>query len=291
MPALDPRLHAYRDDLADSALRGRVAAARYVDGRPARVVSGHAAMRRSPEPTAPVDTFCLYGEPVRVFDDDAGWAWCQAEYDLYVGYLETGHLATGDARAPTHHVMPLGAYRYAIPDLRTTPLDLLPRHAAVIVAETGLVTRGTEYARLDPAGFLPLACLSAAPPRSRDLVAAASLYLGCPYLWGGRSALGLDCSGLVQQGFRDLGIRVPRDTDQQQGAIGAAVAASGMHDLVPGDLIFIPGHVMIYAGDGVVIHASGATMTVRRDNLAELARDWGIEFAGLVVRRYQPGGN
>ena len=110
------------------------------------------------------------------------------------------------------------------PDLRAAPIDFLPRHSPVAVAETGLVTRGTEYVRLDTGGYLPRICLSPTPPRSPDLVAAAALYLGCPYLWGGRSFLGLDCSGLVQQAFRDLGIAVPRDTDMQRDAIGEPVA-------------------------------------------------------------------
>lgn len=285
MLPLDPRLYAYRDDLADARLRGRVTAARYAKGSPARVVAGRAAMRRAPDPAAPIETFCLYGETVQVFDDKAGWAWCQAAFDGYVGYLETRALATGEAAAPTHYVVPLGAYLYPVPDLRTEPVDLLPRHGAAIVAETGLMTRGTEYARLDPAGYLPLSCLSPTPPRSRDLIAAASLYLGCPYLWGGRSALGLDCSGLVQQAFRELGIRVPRDTDQQQEAIGSAISLRGETELASGDLIYIPGHVMIYAGNGEIIHASGAGMAVRRDRLAPMMLEWGLDFATLVVRR------
>ena len=129
----------------------------------------------------------------------------------------------GEAPAPTHYIAALGAYRYAEADLRSPVIDFLPRHSPVAVAQTGLQCRGTAYVRLDGGGFLPAACLSAEPPRSPDLAAAAALYLGCPYLWAGRSFLGIDCSGLVQEAFRDLGVAVPRDTDMQRETIGAAV--------------------------------------------------------------------
>ncbi len=177
-------------------------------------------------------------------------AHCRSEEDGYGGYVSARHLSFDPAPAPTHFIANLGAYAYRVPDLRAAPLDFLPRHSPVAVAETGIITRGTEYARLDPKGYLPLSCLSPTPPRSPDFIAAAALYLGAPYLWGGRSFLGLDCSGLVQQAFRDLGIAVRRDTDDQRDTIGAAVPAVGEEDLRRGDLIYIPGHVMIYAGAG-----------------------------------------
>src|SRR6202042_2749117 len=133
----------------------------------------------------------------------------------------------------------------------------------VVVAQTGFQTRGAAYVQLeDGGGFLPAGCLSGEPPRSPDLTAAAELYLGCPYLWAGRSFLGIDCSGLVQEAFRDLGQTVLRDTDMQRQTIGAAVAIAGPSELRRNDLIYIPGHVMIYAGEGRVVHASGGAMTV-----------------------------
>jgi hypothetical protein len=283
---LDPRLHAYRADLADIRLKDRVAAVNYVEGRPARVVVGRAPVHRSPANGAALDTHYHYGEPVLVFEQTRRHAWCQSLEDDYVGYVSPRHLAPGEPPAPTHFVTNLGAYGYRGPDLRGDPLDFLPRHAAVVVAERGILTRGMEYGRLDRGGFLPMSCLSPEPPRSPDLVAAAALYLGCPYLWGGRSFLGLDCSGLVQMAFRDLGIAVPRDTDLQAAAIGDAVTASGENELQRGDLLYLPGHVMVFAGDGSVLHADGATMTVRRDGLAALVRDRGLDWAQFAVRRH-----
>jgi Bacterial dipeptidyl-peptidase Sh3 domain/NlpC/P60 family len=282
---LDPRLHAYRADLADARLRGRVEAHHFTEGRPARVTAGLIPVRRAPRPDAPVDTFFHYGETLRVFDERDGVAWCQSDRDGYVGYVKTTALVSGEARAATHCIANLGAYRYAEPDLWSAVIDFLPRHCAVSLTQTGLLCRGTPYAGLDDGGFIPESCLSREPPRSPDLAAAAALYLGCPYLWAGRSFLGIDCSGLVQEAFRDIGVSVLRDTDMQRETIGTAVTIARIADLRPNDLIYIPGHVMIATGHGRVIHASGDGMVVRRDSLAKLLRRWGYTIADLTVRR------
>ncbi|HYU11675.1 MAG TPA: NlpC/P60 family protein, partial [Stellaceae bacterium] len=183
----------------------------------------------------------------------------------------------------------LGSYVYQAADLRSPTIDFLPRHSAAAIAETGILTRGTEYARLDTGGFVPSACLSVEPPRSPDIVAAAERYLGCPYLWGGKSFLGVDCSGLVQNAFRDIGIAVLRDTDMQRDTIGETVSIRSEADLRRGDLLYMPGHVLIHAGgDGEVVHSDGVTMTVRRDRFAGLTRERALDLASFTVRRRQP---
>jgi cell wall-associated NlpC family hydrolase len=282
---LDPRLNAFRPGLADERLRDRVDAKRYVTAQDAIVTAGLAPVRREPSPNAPLDTFYHYGEPVLVFETGRDYAWCQSQFDRYVGYVEARYIAIGPAAAPTHFVANMGAYRYAKADLRSPVIDFLPRHSPVTVAESGIVTRGTEYARLASEGFVPLLCLSPEPPRSVDVVAAAERYLGSPYLWGGKSFLGIDCSGLVQNAFRDLGIMVLRDTDMQRGSIGNAVTIAAIAELQRGDLIYIPGHVMIHAGGGAVIHADGASMMVRRDDLAALMHDRNLHLSDFTIRR------
>ncbi len=284
---LDPRLHAYRADLADVRLRGQVEASQFTEGCPARAAVGLVPVRHAPQPDAPIDTFFHYGESVRVFDERDGFAWCQSNRDRYVGYVEATTLISGVTPAATHYIANLGAYRYAEPDLRSAIVDFLPRHSPVRATQSGLLCRGTPYAGLD-GGFVPESCLSPEPPRSPDLAAAAMLYLGCPYLWAGRSFLGIDCSGLVQEAFRDLAVAVRRDTDMQRETIGGRVAIGRIADLQRNDLIFIPGHVMIATGHGRVIHASGDGMMVRRDNLAALLQRWGYTIADLTVRRPQP---
>jgi cell wall-associated NlpC family hydrolase len=282
---LDPRLFAVRDDLADITLRARFRAPRYAEGRPARVAVGLLPVLHAPQPEAALDTFFHYGEAVRIFEEADGYAWCQSTRDSYVGYVDASALSTGEAPKPTHYIASMGAYRYAEADLRSSAIDFLPRQASVAVAQSGLQCRDTTYVWLDGGGFLPESCLSGAPPRSADLAAAAALYLGSPYLWGGRSFLGIDCSGLVQEAFRDLGVAVPCDTDMQREAIGVPVVVLQAADLYRNDLIYIPGHVMIFAGKGNVIHASGTEMMVRQDNFADLMRRGGYGFGDLTVRR------
>jgi cell wall-associated NlpC family hydrolase len=282
---LDPRLNAVRDDLADARLRSEVKVQRYTEGRPARVIVGRAPVHRGPKPGSPLDTHYHYGERVLVFDQTRTTAWCQSCGDSYVGYVSARHLAFGAAPSPTHFIANCGAYAYRVPDLRADPLDFLPRHSPAVVVESGIITRDTGYARLDSGGFVPESCLATSPPRSPGLAAAAALYLGCPYLWGGRSFLGLDCSGLVQEAFRDLGVAVPRDTDMQRERVGNSVTVDKIADLRRDDLIFIPGHVMIHAGEGMVIHAYGGGMAVRQDKLAKLMETNGWSFADFAVRR------
>src|SRR5947207_2152765 len=118
MRRLDPRLNAYRTDLADLRLREMVAAPRYVEGRPARVVAGCAALRPSPDAHAETSTFCHYGETLLVFDEAGGYAWCQSLFDGYVGYVEAHHVAVGPAPAATHFVATPGSWAYDAPDLR-----------------------------------------------------------------------------------------------------------------------------------------------------------------------------
>jgi cell wall-associated NlpC family hydrolase len=284
-PPLDPRLHAFRVDLADERLSGVIAAPRYVAGREMQITAGLVAVRRAPSPDAPIDTYFRGGESVLVFDDSGAFLWCQSRFDGYVGYVPA--TAVAPAAAPTHHIATLGSYTYREPDLRSEAADFLPRHAAATVAAAGLVTRGTEYARLAQGSYIPLACLATAPPRSPDIVAAAALYLGCPYLWAGATMLGIDCSGLVQNAFRDIGVRVLRDTDMQRETIGAKIAASSERGLRRGDLLYLPGHVLIYAGDGMAIHADGASMMVRRERLADFLTGRNLSVGKLSVRRYR----
>ena len=137
-----------------------------------------APVRRRPEAQGAVDTFYHYGEKVLVFEEAGGHAWCQSLFDGYVGYVEARHIAIGAVPAPTHFVMTLGSYSYEAPDLRSAAIDFLPRHSAVVAAETGFVTRGTEYARLDTGGFLPLACLAALESPSTGIVDGHAFMLG-----------------------------------------------------------------------------------------------------------------
>jgi cell wall-associated NlpC family hydrolase len=262
----DRRLTPARPDLADEKLRGLVAAARYVRGVARRVVAPSAPLRREPTPEAPIDTEALCGEAVTVYDEHEGVAWAQLTRDGYVGYLAT-HALGPDGPPPTHRVAALRTFLYPGPNLKLPPLGHLSLGAEVTPADhTG------DYVRL-PGGFVFAAHLAPVDRHAPDFVAVAERLLGAPYLWGGKTSLGLDCSGLVQLSLAMAGIEAPRDTDMQERALGEPVALPpDLGGLRRGDLVFWRGHVGIMRDEARLLHANGHHMEVASEPLAEAER-------------------
>lgn len=256
-PALDPRLNAYRDDLADRRLEGTVEAARFVDGEAARVVAGAAALRRAPADDAPQDSQLLFGETVRVFETRGDWAWVANDRDGYVGYCRADRLGPPGAPA-THRVAVLRTYLYPGASLKIPPADLLSLEAAVAVAAVD-----GRWARLaDGAGFVHADHLCPLATLADDPADVAQLFLETPYLWGGKTSVGLDCSGLVQLALQRCGIDCPRDTDMQEAALGPD-APGGAASARRGDLVFWPGHVGIMLDGARILHANATDMATR----------------------------
>lgn len=268
---LDPRVNAFRADLADMRLRGQVEAARFVDGALRRVRAPSAFFHLSPSHDAPIVSEAIHGEPVRIFEEQEGWAWVQLETDSYVGWMSGEALGPLDP-APTHRVTALRAFIFPGPDLKLPPRMALPLGSLVAFADE-VTTRGTQYRLLaNGGGAIPSAQVAplGAPPAA-DYVAVAERFLGVPYLWGGRTSLGLDCSALVQTSLSIAGIAVPRDTDMQERAIGTAVRTDA--PCRRGDLIFWKGHVGIVSAPDRLLHANAHHMEVAVEPLAEaLAR-------------------
>ncbi len=260
---LDPRLHAVREDLADARLKARVEAARFVEGETAQVIAGAAALRRRPADDAPQDTQLLFGETVRVFERRDGWAWAQNERDRYVGYCREDRLGPAGPSA-THRVSALRTYLYPEASLKAPPLDLLSLESALAVAETE-----GRWARLATGGFVHAAHLAPVAAFADDPAAVAETFLETPYLWGGKTSVGLDCSGLIQLALQRAGFECPRDTDMQEDAIGDPVdPAAG--DLRRGDIVFWPGHVGIMVDAARILHANATDMATRIWQLAAL---------------------
>lgn len=267
---LDRRLNAYRPDLADIRLKGRVEAERFVEGRPGLVAKPVVPLQPRPEHGAGIDTQLLLGEAVRVFEVADGWAFVQAEADGYVGYMPQDCLADEAAARVTHYVTVPRTFVYLDADLRRPPVSILSMGSRIAV--TGEAeTRGTRYFVLeDGAAVIAGHCLPLETWASEDPLAVALRFLETPYLWGGRSGFGIDCSGLVQLAHQMTGRNPPRDSDMQRDGYGVEVAVD---TLCRGDLVFWKGHVGMMEDADTLLHASGHTMSVTRERFADaLAR-------------------
>ena len=261
----DPRLTPARGDLAAAHLRGLVAAKRYVEGDAARVLAGRAPLRAGPSETAGQASELLFGEQVTVYDRKDGWAWVQAAQDDYVGYVRDD--ALGAVVAPGHRIAALSTPLLPAPDMKRPALDLLPMNAKVAV-----LGHEGRFARIAPRGFVFADHLVPLTTHAPDYVAIAERFIGAPYIWGGKSFAGLDCSGLVQTALEAAGIAAPRDSDLQQAALGQALPVSpDLANLSRGDLVFWNGPVGILCDGARMVHANGHSMDVRIEDVREAA--------------------
>ena len=259
---LDRRLNAFRPDLADIALRGKVDAERFATPEAAMVGQPVVALRPKPDRATGIDTELLLGEEVRVFERAEGWAWVQAVDDGYVGYLPEDTL--GPVVTATHIVTVPRTFVYSGADLRFPTRTALSMGSRLTIAGEAEI-RGTRYLLLADGGALVARHLRpVSDPPAPDYVSVAGLFLETPYLWGGKSGFGIDCSGLVQLAMRLAGHAAPRDSDMQASGLGMPIERK---DLRRGDLVFWKGHVAIMEDDVMMIHANGHTMTVARETL------------------------
>ncbi|MBB4275059.1 cell wall-associated NlpC family hydrolase [Rhizobium mongolense] len=259
---LDRRLNAYRPDLAEASLEGKVEALRFVSGTPARIAVPVAPLRPQPEPSVGIDTELLLGEDVTVLDRAGGWCWVKARSDGYVGYMPEEMLSDSQAE-PTHIVTVQRTFLYPQPELRKPYNSVLSMGSRVRVAGEAEV-RGNHYVVLeDGTAIFARHVQPVTSGKDDDYVEIASRFMNAPYLWGGRSGLGIDCSGLVQLAMLMTGKSAPRDTDMQAASLGERIDRSGLRR---GDLVFWKGHVAIMEDPETIIHANGYTMTVAREN-------------------------
>jgi len=277
MSIFDPRLTPARPDLAAAQLRGEIVADAYVEGRPMQVSVGIADLRHAPHPDAPTDTQALYGEAVTLFEDHEGWGWVQLARDNYVGYLSMTALWEGSA-APTHRVRVNRSFIYPGPNLKLPPLDALPLGALVSVSATD-----SGFARIGGSGFVFAGHLVPYDAKEPDFVAVAERLLYAPYLWGGKSSLGVDCSGLVQISLDAAGIEAPRDTDLQERALGFALPFDdSLGGLARGDIVFWRGHVGVMRNETELLHANAHHMLVESEPL-RAARDRILAATGAQI--------
>jgi cell wall-associated NlpC family hydrolase len=278
---LDPRLTPARPDLAAQHLAGTVEAQRFVEGQTLEVAAAQAPLREAPSHDAPLLTEALKGERVAIYEmRDDGWAWGQLAADGYVGYMPGATLGAARAAA-THKVAALRTFVYPGPSLKRPP-------AAILSFGSQLAVERMEgnYAVVAGGGYVPTLHLVPASALETDFVAVAERFVGTPYLWGGKTSIGMDCSAVVQIALAACGIPCPRDTDMQEQALGTALPSP--HDIATlrrGDLMFWRGHVAIVRDATTLVHANATRhMAVAVESIAEtIARihDTGSEVTSV----------
>ena len=272
----DLRLTPARGDIAAKYLEGKVKADRFVEGQVFEVSEAIAPLRRAPLPEAELMTQALKGERVTIYDRNSeGWAWGQLNTDGYVGWLPDAALIKS-VSTPTHKVTALRTFAFPGPSIKLPPVATLPMEARInITREDGafVVTREGWY--------LPRRHVGGLDDAENDFVAVAERFVGTPYLWGGKSSLGIDCSGLVQISLNVAGTGCPRDSDMQQDGLGRALSPAEMNKLERGDLIFWKGHVAIVRDADTIVHANAHHMaTIVENTLDAIAR---IKASGSEV--------
>jgi cell wall-associated NlpC family hydrolase len=272
----DPRLTPARPDLAAKYLEGKIEAARFVTGKEFEISDAMAPLRGGPSSDATLLTQALKGERVTIYDRNGeGWAWGQLKSDGYVGWLPERALAK-PAVAPTHKITALRTFAFPGPSIKLPPVDTLVMGAMITaVREEGpfTVTRDGWY--------LPRQHVGSIDQHAEDFVAVAERFAGTPYVWGGKSSLGIDCSGLVQVSLNAAGTGCPRDSDMQQDGLGRALDPADSKKLQRGDLIFWKGHVAIARDADTIVHANAHHMATVIENTRDaIAR---IKVAGSEI--------
>ena len=267
MTLLDPRITPARADIAAAELKGKLAAERFVEGRMVQAAKGAVALRKRPTDDAPLETQILYGERFTVYEEKNGWVWGQAAGDKYVGYA---HAESFVARVgePSHRVTALFTPLLPASDVKSAHHDLLPMNAKVSV-----VGEENRYARLAGGGYVFTGHLGPISVFVPDWVAVTERFVGAPYLWGGKTVAGIDCSGLMQIALEAGGVAAPRDTDMMEAALGTAISITpDLSQLKRGDLVFWKGHVGVMLDNARLLHANGFAMQVTIEPLMQAAR-------------------
>ena len=262
---MDRRLTPCNGRVAATSLQGQVVAEHFVDGEPAQIAVPVSDLFR--EPNGARDRQLLIGVDVLVFERRDGWAYVQETLGSYVGYLQTDHLR--DPQPSTHRVVAISSHAYSKADMKTADRYWLPFNARLAVSK---IQNGFAET---PLGYVPEQHI--APLNTQlSLTETARQFLGTPYLWGGNSPRGIDCSGLVQASLWAANIPCPGDSDQQERALDAHNIERD--DIRDGDLLFWKGHVAMALDNRQLIHANAHSMSVKIEDIdAAITRIKGSE--------------
>lgn len=278
-PDLDKRVHAYRRDLADIRLAGRVSAPHYSSAVQYRGLAARTPVRAEPRQQASLTTELLLGEPFAVLELAGEWAWGWCGRDGYVGYVPSSHIGVRGPQA-THRVSVGSALIFSEASIKA-PVKLSAPFNAQLCLE-GMENSGDFHA-VDGGGYVHRRHVEPLESNNSSHIELARLFLGVPYMWGGRTTEGVDCSGLVQAALFGAGIDCPRDSDQQMQAIGSAVEGAQS----AGDVVFFPGHVGILVDQATLLHANAFWMRTVMEPLADVVARFGpdVQRPVLAIRR------
>lgn len=261
MEKLDPRIHAYRPDLADERLEHQVQAERYIPGDEAHVHRDSVPLFLKPSFECELQTEALFGETIRIFEIRDGWAWGQILTDGYVGYFPLEALSPG-LLEPTHRVSNLRTFIYEEANLKSPPIALISMMSLVTV-----IGREGDFVELADKGYIYHSHVVPVEEKRQDFVSVATQFVGTPYLWGGRTSLGLDCSALIQIALLATGQFSRRDSDLQAGSLGELLATTDISQLKRGDLVFWSGHIGVMVDGETLLHSNAYHMEVALEPL------------------------
>ena len=268
----DPRITPANSRAALESLRGTVDAPHYTEGEAAQLIAPLTDLLASPGGKR--ERQLLLGDGFTIIDRHQGYAFGQAGKDGFCGYLPEPSL--GPAESPTHWVAAPMTTLYPQPNIKIREIGALTLGARVTaIAESGKFTQTTR-------GFVPTLHLKPIGDWHKDPVAIAQTYLGTPYLWGGNSRAGLDCSGLVQACLMSCGLACPGDADLQQD-LGKPISEKAA--LKRGDLLFWDGHVALCMNADFMIHATAAFMAVVMENTRSAIKRITDQGGGPVTAR------
>jgi hypothetical protein len=245
---LDPRVNAFRANLADERLKGQVSSTHFTAPSRLYVSASSVFLHKEPQTESAILTELLIGEETACFEKRNGWVWVQAKLDDYVGYAPASFFTSIMPKGERRRVTRPFSMVYPEADIKSPASMAVPMHGYVWLGNA----REAGFVQLCDGKWIGEHCVA---PRHADFVEIAKEFLHTPYLWGGKSWLGIDCSGLVQIALQMAGRSAPRDSDLQEKLLeGTEITTQGA--LAHGDLVFWPGHVGIFLEGGMFLHAN-----------------------------------
>lgn len=221
-------------------------------------------------PDGPRDRQVLFGDAVTVLHQANGWSYIQSTKDTYCGHVRS--TAIGPAQPPTHKVAAAATHVYAKADFKSADKQSLS-HASKLT-----VTGTTGAFAVTSDGYIPTVHLSLISEALSDPASVAGLFLGTPYLWGGNSRWGVDCSGLVQAALLACAIPCPGDSDMQM-ELGQDATGPFRRN----DLLFWKGHVALVTDENTLIHANAHSMSTTYEPINAATRRIAEQGDGQII--------